>query len=52
MSHRDKIIYIFKSSTKFECLLQTRLDTYKFSFPCCCAVVFCLPCVPSNSKPI
>ena len=44
-------IYILKSSTKIECLSQTRLDTYMFSLPCCCAAVFCLPCVPNNCKP-
>ena len=30
-------------STKIQCLTQSRLDTYKFSLPCCCALVLCLP---------
>ena len=35
-----------KWSTKIKCLSQTRLDTYKFSLPCTCAVVFCCPVFP------
>ena len=37
-----KLLDILKSITKVECLSQTRLDTNKFSLPCCCAVAFCL----------
>ena len=47
-----KSLDILKSSTKIECLSQTRLDTYMFSLPCCCAAVCCLPCVRNNCKPL
>ena len=45
-----KPLDMLKSSTKIECLSQTRLDSCMFSLPCCCAAVSVFRTIANSFK--